>query len=427
MYIYSNNISKKSVLRVCMSLVLMCMVLTPIIDSLTGYLMSKSGGETMVSKIFRMFFLFILLLIMIKTLSKKKILLLYSFILYVIMLPALYMLLNNSTKGFISDELYLSKLFFPIMYIIAFNLLNRKGYPVEEVSIHLLRYFSLIYPILVIVPTILGISAKSYGEIGIKGFFSSGNESSIILSTMFIVNYAFMKKKITVFNIIATIISAIVGFLTASKAVIIIYILFFCFIVFKKQKNKIINVVMIGIIFILFIYIVNHFFYNQIIIFMERMQFRYNQLGNSFWDTLFSYRNRKILPNFKNNYLDINGFFYLVFGRGAYYHIYATKYSDYVAASGLIEMDFFDVLLQNGLILFFIVTIFYGRILTIKTRDEIFTLIKFTYFVMILFSFMAGHVLYSPLSGTILALLGSILMVHSRNYKNNFKGILNKL
>lgn len=411
-YIYINRTNKKSILGLCMSLIWLCMIITPIIDNFVGYLMNTSGEETSISKIFRMLFILVLLLAMISALEKKDSIWIGSLLLYIMILPILYSVLNDFSKSIITDTLYLFKLFFPIMYIVAAMALNEKGYPVKSINLHLLRYFSVIYPISVIIPMLLDGGYKSYGSIGIRGLFSSGNEISIVLGVMFIVNYAFMRKRIKAFNVIMTIISAIVGILTASKAIIIIYVLFGLFIVLKKKNAKIQNIVIIATMFGFLIFVMNKFFYNEIIIFIERMQFRYEQLGNSFWNVLFSNRNLKILPNLENNYFSFKGVFYFLFGRGSFYHIYTTRYSQYIAASGLVEMDFFDLLLQNGLIIFVIVVSFYYKVFKRKVKDEMYSMIKFSCFVMLLFSFMAGHVLYNPLSSTVLALLCSLLVVY---------------
>lgn len=414
-YIYINRINKKSILGLWMSLIWLCMVMTPIIDNFVGYIMNTSGEETSISKIFRMIFILILLLAMFSALGKNDIILIISLLSYVIILPLLYSVLNDSSDSIMTDILYLFKLLFPIMYIFAVMALNEKGYPIKSINLHLLRYFSVIYPISVIIPMILDGGYKSYGSIGVRGLFSSGNEISIVLGVMFIVNYAFMRKKVTFFNVIMTIISAIIGILTASKAIIIIYLLFGLFIVFKKQNAKIKNIVIIITVFGLLFFVMNNFFYDEIIIFIDRMKFRYEQLGNSFWNVLFSNRNLKILPNFENNYLSSNGIFYFLFGRGSFYHIYTTRYSKYISASGLVEMDFFDLLLQNGIIMFVIVVTFYYKVFKRKVKDELYSMIKFSSFVMFLFSFMAGHVLYNPLSSTVLALLCSLLVVYEND------------
>lgn len=139
----------------------------------------------------------------------------------------------------------------------------------------------------------------------------------------------------------------------------------------------------------------------QIILMIDRLTFKYSQLGNSFLNMLFSNRQNKILPIMKANYISgMSGLCNFLFGKG----FYAQVLKDDNATFGLVEMDLFDVLFQNGAIMLCVVMRFYYHIgkQSIKSSD---VFMSFAYTMALLFSILVGHVLYNPLSSTALALL----------------------
>ena len=75
------------------------------------------------------------------------------------------------------------------------------------------------------------------------------------------------------------------------------------------------------------------------------------------------------------------------------------------------ELDFFDTFLWYGSIVAIVVFLYYSNIFisTFKTKN-IFEY-KLMYILVFLFSLIAGHVWYSPLSGGMFALVASMLLI----------------
>ena len=223
----------KNLSQVYMFIIIICMIFTPIIDIIAGYIMNASGADTNFSKVFRLFFLIILFLTLLGSINRKSCALYFFLLVYSLFLPILYAILNKTVAGYVMDELYLSKLFLPILFIMTMKTLKDRGFAVELICWKVLKYYAFIYPVSVLLPMLFGSGYKNYGSIGERGFFSSGNEISIVLCAMFILNYMFMREKATVYTVMLTVLSAIAGLMTASKAVLLIYILFFIYIIFR--------------------------------------------------------------------------------------------------------------------------------------------------------------------------------------------------
>ena len=155
----------------------------------------------------------------------------------------------------------------------------------------------------------------------------------------------------------------------------------------------------------------------QIILMINRLTFRYYQLGSSFFNMLFSNRQNKILPVMKANYrFGMGGVCNFLFGRG----FYAQVLRDDNATFGLVEMDLFDVLFQNGIVMLCIVARFYWHIVkqSVRSRD---TLVSFAYTMAFLLSILDGHVLYNPLSSTVFALLCIYVYAHRTPFFNKVR------
>lgn len=93
---------------------------------------------------------------------------------------------------------------------------------------------------------------------------------------------------------------------------------------------------------------------------IRMIQFKYNQMNTDLVSFLLSNRNNKILPNFNNSiFNNPKGFINLLIGRGYYDQAVSQKAGVYVASTGLIEMDLFDMLFQHGIIITVAVVRFY--------------------------------------------------------------------
>lgn len=379
--------------------------IAPAIDSITGYFMGVSGEENAISKVYRIIAFIVLYFAYFKAAGMNKVTYQILLSVYSILLLIYYLLLGGS---FVIDCSYVIKLFYPIILIAMSKILYEKQ-QLGVASINkIINYYSFIYPASIIILAILGIGHSAYGgsvSNGHMGLFSGGNEISIVLAILFMIDMQRLytsktNKKFVVYVVL-------LGFsllMTQTKtSYIVVTATIVLFIVKKIRKNpqniyrNIMLVIIIAMCITLYFYVQQ----DQVMIMISRLTFKYHQLDHSFLNMLFSNRQNKILPIMKENFtFNIKGIQNFLFGSGFYLQVLEKQNNTF----GLVEMDLVDILFQNGFIMLCIVLRFYWRIVkqAIKSRD-IFML--FVYIMALIYAAFAGHVLYNPLSSTTLALL----------------------
>ena len=401
------------------TLILCIFYVSPIIDGITGYFMGISGTENAISKIYRIIAFSILYFAYFKIAGRNKAT--YQILLtgYAGLLLLYYALCGGNL---IVDGSYIVKLFYPIILVSVSRVLYKEQkFDFGDIN-KVIGYYSLIYPSIIIVSTIMGIGHSAYGgrDEGYMGVFSGGNEISIVLAILFMVNMQRLYLKINKKGIAIAILLGFSLLMTQTKTSYIIAAMTLVLFVAKKIREypeKLYKNVMLILLVSMCITVYILLQEKQIILMINRLTFRYYQLGSSFFNMLFSNRQNKILPVMKANYrFGMGGVCNFLFGRG----FYAQVLRDDNATFGLVEMDLFDVLFQNGIVMLCIVARFYWHIVkqSVRSRD---TLVSFAYTMAFLFSILAGHVLYNPLSSTVFALLCIYVYAHRTPFFNKVR------
>lgn len=285
------------------------------------------------------------------------------------------------------------KLYTPIVTILLFNCLIKKNKLSKKNIFTIMNIWTIAYPVLVLVPGILGYGRNAYeGSVGWKGFFYAVNEISFIMSSMVMYLFWKLSQEIKLTTIILLAMNCASIALMGTKTGYATIVLFFGIVIISfikerntKKKVRIVALITFGVMGMLLV--------------LEKVQsltagilgrWQYQRgLSYSITDFLFSMRLRKLQDAVE---LFLNGNYFLVgWGLG----------NEQVGFPNL-EMDFFDLLFKTGLLGFTIICFYYLMFFRKIYKKSIFgTLIVLW---SIALSFGAGHVLFSGQSGMMLAL-----------------------
>lgn len=385
-------------------------VLSLIFDNVNGVLLQNniifpiSVGQ--LYRIFSILIMFTTIFMMYKNKIKNYPKILCLFLILVI-LTFIYFFQHKSISGWSQDFLYATKLFFPVLIIICLHELYKKNLISIHVIEKIMKTYSILAPLSLIIPSIFGVDFGSYNLGGTKGFYVSNNEINIVLICTFIFSiHTFFNKK-NIKNFIIFILNTIGLFIITSKTSLAILAFVTLYYILKNiNSRKDIFIYLVGIISVILIFSV--VFQDMIFETIARLKYFYNDLTleGTIIDFIMSTRNRRVIPALNEVIFNgtvvgiING----IIGIGRYQQVIPNKLST------LMELDFFDTWLWFGLIVAIIILIYYISILwkTRKLKDVV--PYRMMYFLILLFSLTAGHVWYSPLAGTMLGLSGCYLL-----------------
>lgn len=375
-----------------------------IVDSINGYLIQLLHMDSNLGIIYRAVLIFISIYSIFKYSSKNNIIKIYIFFMYFIFIS---LITSISKTGAITRNLdILLKLLLPIIIVESFISLNNKDIIKLEDIEKILDINSLIFPMCVLLPKIFGLSLSVYRDgSGFKGFFKSNNELNIIIVVLVI--YCFNKvlnnrreKKYYIFLLMNISTVLLIGSKTSYLSVIIIFLVYYAKSVKKLKMKKIIILSLITILST-FIIIKN---IDSINMSIDRQLYKIN--NNNLTNYFFSDRNELLKLAFEYENKGEYKLVRQIFGNGPY------AINNYIGQSmdreiREIEMDLFDTYFYYG-ILGVVLLIFYYfnkiRIFKDNIKSDKFQY-KFSLFIMVVFSILAGHVFYSALSGTIFALV----------------------
>lgn len=393
-----NNFIKKNINII----VAVFLLLSPILDLLTGLCLHTFKINFTIGIIIRVIFLISICLITLFTFKKKKILIPYLIIgLYMIF----YLIGNIIYKdSSITKEIQeLVKVFyFPILLISFYELK-------DEIRISKMTLFTilLLYLIFIFVPTILGIGYETYEitKAGTLGFFNSANEVSGIISIltpiMFIVLYK--SKNITpkiILIIIYLVVILMMGTKTPLLALLItstISLIYFWINMVKEKKYKnIISsliVVLIGTI-CLSIIIPKTNFYKNI-----ETHLHYLKLNN----ITEVFKDEKLIDHFifSSRLKFLNNKAKIYKKSSTYQKLFGIGYINNNKTTKMIEMDYFDIFYSHGIIgfvIFFIITL-YALIKVLKNniKKTYENWMLYTSLLLIIFlAFFTGHIITAP-------------------------------
>lgn len=375
---------KKNIVKVTLYSILLALYwIMPFLDSISG----AFHDIYPIGQFYRII-LFIYILVLLAKNSKKK-------FTWIIVSFFVFMLIQGmiSTSYLVKSMQDVIKLFIPITTITLFNVLIKRRKIEKEKIFKLLNQWSAIYPLLIIIPGILGIGINAYdGTVGWKGFFYAVNEISFIMSSL--VMYLFWKlyKEINIKTIVLLSLNCMCVLLIGTKtgyATIGLFGLIFLISSIKErnlQKQLRVWCLVISVIILAFIE------YSKIqeltAGIFERWKYQ-QMLSYSTTDFLFSMRLRRL----KNATIIFTNGFYLIFGWG---------FGGEQVGFPNMEMDFLDLLFRTGLVGFCCICIYYCIKLRIISKKNIWGMLILLWSFAL--SFGAGHVLFYGQSGVMFAI-----------------------
>lgn len=367
------------------------------IDALTGYF-SSLGVNLPLSVVWK-FILFLCISIYLLKYTKGQIVL-YSIIQYVSII-ILVLSFRNSDELVITLN-HLFRFLLSIIIYVFINLLSDKSHIYEK--LRKIISFSSIFLVINILLILFGIGTRNYeDQFSSKGFFYAGNEVSglFILLCPISLYWLSLKSQIsfTKFFIAFLLITTATVFLGSKTAIVAtLFVNGFVIKLYLQKKNKLKYLyIIIGL---LSIFILSYGI--KIILewgLWQRWTYFYAKGGLN--NVIFSGRD-KFWIHEKNEIL--NGQWCdLVFGLGG---------------DRTVEMDIFDTFLNYGILGLIIIYSFYFcmiyRIYLLRKVVEIARLVLIIDVVFMVFSSLAGHMIYSGMSAPFIAIINMIPILYKK-------------
>ncbi len=366
------------------SIVIIFLFMQPLLDLLTSLFINVLEINFTIGIIFRVIFLLLVIyygLFINRVYLKKKIIYLIILGIYSI----IYLSVNyiSVTSSFIEIQNLVKVLYLPLLILFIDNIKIKDKY---------LVYITVIYSLLIIVPSILGINFNAYtqGKIGTVGLFNSANEISAILTILFpiLFVYSFKKDLKKIIFLLCILPMFMIGSKIVVGAVLATILLILPTYLKKNKVSKktigLTSVIVILLIITSIVLVPRTNFYKNIIIHAQFLEI--NEVTD-----LFSYESiDRFIFSDRLTFLENTHDYYMssnienqIFGIG------------YISQEKLIEMDVFDIFYRFGLIGFLI--IFYpliSKLKKINIKSKIEYLVSLL--MIIILAFIVGHTLVAP-------------------------------
>lgn len=398
-------------------------LLSPILDLLTGVSIHTLKINLTIGVIVRMLFLVFITLVVIFIFKKKCIIIPYLIIgLYFILYISGIIMYKNGIGLFSEIQSLVKAFYFPIVLIALFNIK-------DEIKISKLTLFTTVflYLLLIFIPTLFNIGYKTYEitKAGTLGFFNSANEVSGIISilTPIIFIIIFNSKKIipkVFLGIMYLVVILMMGTKTPllTLAITIMFcLIYYGIILFKKKKYKTIGIILlillVGVGGLLLVLPKTNF-YKNIKTHLDYLEV--DNVADVLKDPVlvdhFIFSQRITFLADKSNLYEESSLYQKTFGIG-----YLKKSK----AAKLIEMDYFDILYSHGLVGFVLYFTIYVYILIeiLKRRPKhSFNnyMLGLSLLLILFLSFFTGHIITAPAVSLIVIII--ILSLEKKNKKD---------
>ena len=358
-----------------------------VIDTITGYCLNNGLGVSL-SIPYKMLLIFFMALVTCSISSKYMIF--YSFSIWFILISILFYILNGYTKnigGIVQDYI---KLLSPIVFYNYFSNLDSK-YDEQISKIIYINFLVFLFNIFI---GILGFGYHTYSYgIGIKGFFYAGNEIFLIIISILVIYIRKTKEKDKLILITAGLISTVlIGTKTAILAALLIII--YDRYKYSSKANRLKLFLYIFLVVVVIFYFLDILISNLEVIqnIIYNIKIGLNNADKKILDVFLSGRIgylEKNIYEWSKTYSPLQ----LVFGGSNFYNSKAN------------ELDFFDTVLQHGVILTGIIIIFYMKLLFKAIRTNNYTIAFFNITILIV-SQTAGHI-WANLTGGLFFILAN--------------------
>lgn len=296
------------------------------------------------------------------------------FIVIVCLISVSYNVILGRTGFLFFSNLF--KLLFCLTMFCYFKLYWEKWINHTSASIIKINNFYLIINFIL---GLLGMGYSTYRtrDIGIKGFFYAGNELSVVLFCLFVYKYLMGKRKYSILFFYC-----VIALLIGTKTAVLSILLYFVLIKLLNAEKKSYFVSILIVIFLVALVVFNLERISNIGVVKEQLQmflWKYN-VSNHFADTLLSGRitfAKMMLAEMKESRSMIS----ILFGHGGF--------------SKAAEIDLFDTFFSYGIIIAFLITTFYIRIIWDSRKNKELFIFNSIYFFL---SLTAGHVWFNTTS-----------------------------
>lgn len=395
--------------------------LTALLDSINGFLNKSTGFGSIAGQGTRIIILLIMSFLMIRFHKRNTMPWSYILIFFLVLFQFVYGLVYSSAYMVLSNLLEASKLIYIIVIIQAFINLHAKRQISQNAIEKIIDISLMVFPLCVVVPRFFNVGYYMYDSTstGFSGFFYAANDLNIVLLVMLIFSLdkqfnRLENKEKSKYYLISSFLLIVSLVLTGAKSSLVVSILILLiymvrFVLKGKFTTKIkilfLLVASIGTVFIM----INSFYYDEMQNIINRHTYFYERDNGNLTTFLLTNRNTFLDASIQS-FSDSNStdkVLQFLFGKGKMKHMEDTG-EKLNSVSRPIEMDFFDIFFSYGLLGSILIYCFLTRFLLLAfkkynlTHHFSYSLSMITFAV---YSFLGGHVLFSALSGTYLAMV----------------------
>ena len=417
-----NKFIKKNLSKI----VALFILLSPIIDVLTGICVNTLNINFTIGILFRVLFLVFVMYVSLFVYRKKQLLLPYLMFLLYFIFYAIGILIYKDNFLF-NIQGMVKVYYFPIIFLSLYFI---KDY----LKISKMTLFSslFLYLIFIFVPTILGVGYETYEitKAGTLGFFNSANEISGIISIltpiMFIIIF---RSKQSIPKFILLIIYLAVILMMGTKTPIIA--LFFTIGVSvgylllksireKKYKNFWISICsVIVLLFGIALILPKTNFYKNIETHLD-----YLGLNNIFEVFTDDHLVDHFIFSSRLTFLKDKAVLYKL--APAYQKVFGIGYTNKGKATKMIEMDYFDIYFSHGLmgfIVFFMITLYilYKVLEKTNMKNYEYWMLHTSLLLIVILSFFTGHIITAP-SVSLVSVILILLLTKPKKKRLLFTG-----
>ncbi|MBC2370365.1 hypothetical protein HBP99_17330 [Listeria booriae] len=403
----------------------------PMVDVLNGYILSAGSDSNLsIGVLYRLVCVtFLVASITMYGIKKSKFTLLVScfVLLFLMCLIVQAIFYQNAISTIFADFSVIIKLF--LWLLIPYYVYQRKAVFSQNLLEKLLLIISILFTLGLLGPYLLGMGNQTYdtSDAGFKGFFFASNDATLafivcMTYTGWFLFRDFTKRKISANLGLITLLlgNAFSLFLLGMKTGLLFAAAWLVFLitkhVFGRGKNRFLSRLGIGI----------GFFIGLISILLVGMQFILTTLSGLFIRITYFYNLYngdliRLLTSSRSVYL-LEGWqtyihapaplFTIIFGQGFEYRLLQF------GRLGLVEMDFFDSLYGWGILGVLLITSVCLYFLVLSLQKGRFSIYSFTFLILLIYGFFAGHVMFSALSTTLLGLTCSGIILQERRKIN---------
>ena len=357
-----------------------------LIDTFTGILLHSGAGSLSVP--YKIFVLFLMIIVII--ISNPNKVLYFSFLGCLISFSLFSMFCQDYTNTTFAIQNFIKSISVYIFYI-YFSVLVRSEPNATYYMEKILKVNAVVFTINMIAGMLgFGYSTYSYG-VGIKGFFFAGNEIFLILlsiSSIYIHKYT--KRKMLFISFVSLLFAILIGTKTAMLALFIIIL----FNLYDKQtKHKKIIILLCLPVLVLFSYLIFILFLSKLDVFehiaynIEKNKDLTGSLLNALMSGRITFLNNS-MTLWRENHTPMS----FLFGGNYFYNDKG------------IEIDFFDTLIINGVILTLLCLGLYLNLIIKALKKRQLVLLVLDLLVLVI-SFIAGHVWTNLTGGVFFAMV----------------------